>query len=56
VTCVAFVAVTAKVDVLPDAIVAGVAEMLTVGIAAEVLTVTVAVADAVPPGPVADAV
>jgi len=52
VTCVALVAVTVSVDELPEAIEAGLAVMVTVGFVGGT-TVTVAVADAVPPVPVA---
>ena len=54
-TEVAFAAVTVRVDELPATIVAGFAEMVTVG-AGFADTVTVVVAVAVPPGPVALAV
>jgi hypothetical protein len=55
VTPVAFVAVTVRVDELPETIVVGLAVMATV--AAEIgFTVTVAVAVVVPPVPVAVAV
>jgi hypothetical protein len=53
VTRVAFVAVTDKVEELPEAIEVGLADMLTVGAA---LIVTVVVAVALPPAPVAVAV
>jgi hypothetical protein len=52
---VAFVAVTVKVDELPDVIEVGLAVMLTVA-AGGAVTVTVAVAVALPPAPVAVAV
>jgi hypothetical protein len=55
VTCVAFTAVTVKVDELPDAIEPGLAVICTVGAGLDV-TVTVAVAVAFPPLPVAVAV
>jgi hypothetical protein len=50
---VALVAVTVKVDELPDVIEAGFAVMLTVGAGD---TVTVVLAEAFPPAPVAVAV
>ena len=55
VTCVAFTAVTVKVDELPVVIEAGLAVTVTVG-AGFGVTVTVAVAEAFPPAPVATAV
>lgn len=55
VTEVAFVAVTVRVDELPEVIAAGLAAISTVG-AGFVVTVTVAVAVLVPPGPLAVAV
>jgi hypothetical protein len=54
-TWVAFVAVTVRVDELPEVIEVGLALMLTVG-AGEGDTVTIAVAVAFPPVPVAVAV
>ena len=54
-TWVAFAAITVKVDELPAVIEAGLAVMVTVG-AASAATVTDAVAEAVPPLPVATAV
>jgi hypothetical protein len=54
-TKVAFVAVTVKIDELPDVIEAGLALMPMVGEGFAV-TVTVAVAEALPPIPVAEAV
>ena len=50
VTCVALLAATVKVDALPAAIDEGLAAMLTTG---NGLTVTVAVAELIPPGPAA---
>jgi hypothetical protein len=55
VTCVAFVAITVKLDELPEEIEAGFAAMLTVG-AAAATTMMVAVAEVFPPAPVAVAV
>jgi len=55
VTCVAFTAVTSRVDELPELIAAGVAVICTVGAGLGV-TVTVAKAVAFPPVPVAVAV
>lgn len=55
VTDVALVAVTVSVDELPTVIVDGFAEMATAGEAGP-LTVTIAVADALPAGPDATAV
>jgi hypothetical protein len=55
VTWVAFPAVTTKVDLLPEGIEVGFAIMLTVGVLGGT-TVTVALADAFPPVPVATAV
>ena len=57
VTCVALVAVTVRIDELPEVIEVGFAVMLTVGawFAAED-TATVAVADALPPLPLAVAI
>jgi hypothetical protein len=55
VTEAAFVATTVSVDEFPDVILAGLAEIVTVGDGLGV-TVTVAVAVVVPPGPVAVAV
>jgi copper homeostasis protein CutC len=55
-TWVAFDAVTVSVEELPCVIVAGVAAIVTVGIPTVALTVTLAFALAVPPGPVAVAV
>jgi hypothetical protein len=55
VTCVALVAITAKLDELPEEIEAGFAVMLTVG-AGGATTVRVAVAEVFPPAPVAVAV
>jgi hypothetical protein len=52
---VAFVAVTVKVDEFPEMIEVGFALMLTVGTGFAV-TVTVELAEAFPPGPVAAAV
>jgi hypothetical protein len=52
---VAFIAVTVKVDELPEVIEVGFAVMLTVG-AGFAVTVTTAVAEVLPPGPVAAAV
>jgi hypothetical protein len=54
-TKVAFVAVTIKIDELPDVIEAGLAVMPMVGEGFAV-TVTVAVAEVLPPIPVAEAV
>jgi hypothetical protein len=57
VTCVAFVAVTVKTDGLPKTIDVGLAMMVTVGAGFEAaVMVTVAVAEAFPPAPVAVAV
>jgi hypothetical protein len=57
VTCVAFVAVTVKTDEFPETIDVGLAMMVTVGAGLEAaVTVTVAVAEAFPPAPVAAAV
>jgi hypothetical protein len=57
VTCVAFVAVTVKVEELPGVMDVGLAMMLTTGAGLEAaVTVTVAVAEAFPPAPVAAAV
>jgi hypothetical protein len=53
VTVVAFVAPTVSVDELPAAIEVGVATMVTVGAATAGVTVTVAAAVALPPGPLA---
>ncbi len=55
VTVVAFVAVTVKVDEPPEVIDAGLAVMLTVGVVLDA-TVIAAVADVLPPDPVAVAV
>jgi len=55
VTCVALLAVTINVEEPPAAIDVGFATIVTVG-AAPAVTVTIAVADAVPPAPVAVAV
>jgi len=55
VTWVAFVAVTVSVDELPLVIDVGLAEMVTEG-AVTGVTVTIAVAEVFPPGPVAVAV
>ena len=55
VTCVALVAATVNVDELPATTVVGFPAMVTVGAGFDV-TVTVAFADAVPPGPDAAAV
>jgi hypothetical protein len=55
VTCVAFTAVTVKVDELPAVIELGLAVMVTVG-AGFGVTVTVVLAETVPPAPVATAV
>ena len=53
-TCVAFVAVTVKIDELPAVTEAGFALMVTVGVPVPTLeTVTVVAAVAEPPGPVA---
>ena len=54
VTCVAFVAVTVNVEEFPAVMEAGLAAIVTVAPVGWV-TVTIAVAEAVPPGPVADA-
>jgi hypothetical protein len=54
-TKVEFVAITVRIDELPDVIEAGLAVMLMLG-AGFAVTVTVAVAEAVPPVPLADAV
>jgi len=57
VTCVAFVAVTVKMEALPEAMDVGFATMVTVAAGVETaVTVTVAVAEAFPPAPVAAAV
>jgi hypothetical protein len=57
VTPVAFVAVTVKIDELPEVIVVGLAMMVTVGAPdVPVVTVIVTAAVAVPPLPVAVAV
>jgi hypothetical protein len=56
ITCVALVAITVKLDELPEEIEAGFAVMLTVGAAGAAVTVTVAVAVFFPPLPVARAV
>jgi hypothetical protein len=57
ITWVAFVAVTVKVDELPETIEVGFAMMLTVGAGFVIeVTVTVAVAEVFPPVPVAAAV
>jgi hypothetical protein len=57
VTCVAFVAVTVNVEEPPAVIEAGEAEIVTVGAGFEVeVTVTVALAEEIPPAPVAAAV
>jgi hypothetical protein len=54
---VAFVAVTVKVDGLPETIEVGFAIMVTVGAGVETaVTVTVAAAEILPPAPVAVAV
>lgn len=55
VTCVAFAAVTVKVDELPEITEVGFAEIVTDGLGFAV-TVTVTVAEAFPPGPEAVAV
>jgi hypothetical protein len=55
VTWVAFIAVTVKVDEVPEAIDAGFAVMPTVGAGFDVI-VTVVLADVFPPAPVAAAV
>jgi hypothetical protein len=52
---VAFVAVTVRTDELPGAIEAGLAVMLTV-VAGFCVTVTVVLAEVLPPAPVAEAV
>ena len=57
VTCVAFVAVTVKMDGFPAITEVGFAMIVTVGGGFEAaVTVTIAVADAFPPAPVAAAV
>jgi hypothetical protein len=55
VTWVAFTALTVKTDELPDVMEVGFAMMLTVG-GAFAVTVNVALAEVVPPAPVAPAV